>query len=304
VRIYIHINTLDVHLIYSNTHQQPTIMSTVSLPFEADILACATLLSPSDHGNKVVKLSDTLVAKYGSEVYLVEAETMQYIAENSDVPLPKVHGTLTNPVTKHTYIIMDLVQGQTLEDLLPSLTKTEKDDIAQLIKIAVDKLHAMPEPGYLGGVGRKPCTSGILHSLDGPIPSMSGPFENEAAFNEGLLLRVSTAQGTDPPFMRFLRTLFSQGFAGHKTVMTHGDLQPKNIMVQRIGSKEDGSGSFTISLIDWETAGWYPEYWDFCMSTLMGRYRPNWQEMTETIMPLVYGYEHALMQMVFHILYY
>lgn len=35
---------------------------------------------------------------------------------------------------------------------------------------------------------------------------------------------------------------------------------PKNIMLQRTGSKEDGSGSFAISLVDRETLGWYPEY--------------------------------------------
>lgn len=40
---------------------------------------------------------------------MVEAETMQYVVENSDVPLPKVHGVVTNPVTQQKYIIMDFV---------------------------------------------------------------------------------------------------------------------------------------------------------------------------------------------------
>lgn len=43
-------------------------------------------------------------------------------------------------------------------------------------------------------------------------------------------------------------------------VLTYSDLQSKNIMIQRTGSKENGSGSFAISLVDWETLGWYPEY--------------------------------------------
>jgi len=277
-------------------------MSADALPSEADILACTTLLSPRDHGDKVVKLSDTLVAKYGA-LDPVEAETMKYVAENSDVPLPKVHRTLTNPVTKYTYIIMDFVPGETLEDMLPSLTQPEKDDIAQLIKTAVDKLRAMPEPGFLGSVDKKACPSGMFWSPDGPNPLMSGPFENEAAFNDGLLLKLGTSQCMPPPFMRFLRGLFSETFVGHKTVMTHGDLQPKNIMVQRIGSKDDGSGSFTITLIDWESSGWYPDYWEYCMSLIVARFKPDWHGMMEAIMP-VPGHEYALMQMVFHILYY
>lgn len=232
---------------------------------------------------------------------------MQYVVENSDVPLPKVHGVVTNPVTQQKYIIMDFVQGQTLEDLLPSLTQTEKDDIAQLIKTAVENLRAIPEPGYLGSVGRKACSHGMFwDSSDlNPrfTPLMSGPFENEAALNEGLLLKLSTVQDMLPPFMRLLRGLFSEAFVGHKTVMTYGDLQCKNIMVQRIGSNEDGSGSFTISLIDWETSGWYPEYWEYCMSLMVARFRPDWTGMVDQILPLP-GYEHTLMQMVFHILYY
>lgn len=74
-------------------------------------------------------------------------------------------------------------------------------------------------------------------------------------------------------------------------------------MVQRIGSNEDGSGSFTISLIDWETSGWYPEYWEYCMSLMMARFRPDWTGMVDQILPLP-GHEYTLMQMIFHILYY
>jgi hypothetical protein len=205
----IHIYTLDVYLIFSNTHQS-TIISSDSLPSEADILACTTLLSPRDHSDKVVKLSDTLVAKYGG-LDPVEAETMKYVAEKSDVPLTKVHGTLTNPVTKIFHIIMDFVPGETLEDMLPSVTQPDKDDIAQLIKTAVEKLRSMPEPGFLGSVDKKACPSGMFWSPNGLNPLMSGPFENEAAFKRWTATKS-----------RHIET-----FVGHKTVMTQGDLQPK-----------------------------------------------------------------------------
>jgi serine/threonine protein kinase len=282
-------------------------MSSDPLPSEADIMACTTHLSSPNTTHTIAKLNDNRVAKYGGGIAPVEAESMQYVVENSDVLLPKLHGVLTDPLTQQTFLVMDFVQGQTLEDLLPSLTQDEKDDIAQLIKIELDKLRALPEPGYLGSVGRKACSHGMFWSSSDIEPEftplMSGPFENEAAFNDGLLRKLATMPDMAPPFLKFLKGLFSEALRNHKTVFTHGDLQPKNIMVQRIGSKDDGNGSFTISLIDWETSGWYPEYWEYCMSTLMGRYKPDWLEMVGKIMP-AYGYEHALMQMVFHVLYY
>jgi hypothetical protein len=233
-------------------------MSTDSLPSEADILACTTHLSSPGTTHTIAKLNDNRVAKYGGEIAPVEAETMRYVSEHSDVSLPKVHGFVTNPVTQHKYIIMDFVPTQTLEDMLPSLTQNEKDDIAQLIKIELKKLRDVPEPEYLGSVGRKACSHGMLwDSSDlGPefTPLMSGPFENQADFNDGLLLKLSTMPDMAPSYLKFLKGLFCEAFSGHKTVLTHGDLQPKNIMVQRVGSKDDGSGSFTVSIIDWETS--------------------------------------------------
>ena len=40
----------------------------------------------------------------------------------------------------------------------------------------------------------------------------------------------------------------------HRIILTHGDLQPRNILVQ--GNKVSG-------IIDWELRGWYPEYWEY-----------------------------------------
>jgi aminoglycoside phosphotransferase (APT) family kinase protein len=39
------------------------------------------------------------------------------------------------------------------------------------------------------------------------------------------------------------------------SVFTHGDIAPRNIMV-------DESAHIT-GIIDWELAGWYPEYWEY-----------------------------------------
>lgn len=204
----------------------------------------------------------------------------------------------TSKTRRSAWLFQDL-----LENLLPSLQQGEKDDIAQLIKDALAKLHDVPEPGYLGSVGGQACTHGMFWSPDGPDALMPGPFEDEAAFNEGLLRKLAIMPDMPPSFLKFLRDLFAKSFHGHRTVLTHGDLQPKNIMVQRTGSKEDGSASFAVSLIDWETAGWYPEYWEYCHSLIIARYKPDWLEMVEKILPM-YGHEYTLMQMIFHILYY
>lgn len=57
----------------------------------------------------------------------------------------------------------------------------------------------------------------------------------------------------------------------HRLVMTHGDLHPRNIMVEWEQGEEEGAnrnggerrkGQVT-AVTDWEKSGWYPGYWEF-----------------------------------------
>ena len=55
----------------------------------------------------------------------------------------------------------------------------------------------------------------------------------------------------------------------HDIVFTHADLHFSNIMVS------DGHIS---GIIDWETAGWYPDYWEYCRAMRMLTYEKTWNE--------------------------
>ncbi|CAK39990.1 uncharacterized protein An08g07430 [Aspergillus niger] len=68
-------------------------------------------------------------------------------------------------------------------------------------------------------------------------------------------------------YIRLLRPMIDQTLRGHRPVFTHGDLQPKNIMVERLGVR-DGCPEFNITLLVREGAGWFPEYWEFCNATI------------------------------------
>jgi aminoglycoside phosphotransferase (APT) family kinase protein len=43
--------------------------------------------------------------------------------------------------------------------------------------------------------------------------------------------------------------------------LTHGDLNLANILVLR---SPDGSQISVSGIVDWEQAGWYPDYWEYC----------------------------------------
>lgn len=54
----------------------------------------------------------------------------------------------------------------------------------------------------------------------------------------------------------------------HDIVFTHADLNMRNILVD-----EDGKLS---GIVDWECAGWYPEYWEYTKAHFGARYTFRW----------------------------
>ncbi|KAF1739124.1 hypothetical protein CRV24_001056 [Beauveria bassiana] len=79
-----------------------------------------------------------------------------------------------------------------------------------------------------------------------------GPFKDEAAFSQKLRF-------PDDPSRR-----------GHKIVFTHADLNPRNIIVNQV---KDATGTLhweVSGIVDWEAAGYYPEYWDCTKSMFEG----------------------------------
>lgn len=73
----------------------------------------------------------------------------------------------------------------------------------------------------------------------------------------------------------------------HEIVLTHSDFSPRNILVR---------GDQVVALIDWEMAGFYPEYWEYVKAL----YHPDWESRwiaygtVETILR-PYHLEHAVL---------
>ncbi|KAF6804052.1 hypothetical protein CMUS01_14939 [Colletotrichum musicola] len=55
-------------------------------------------------------------------------------------------------------------------------------------------------------------------------------------------------------------------------VFTHGDLSSLNILVR---------GDDVVGIIDWETAGWSPPYWEYTSAWFVNPCNPFWQEEVE-----------------------
>lgn len=176
---------------------------------------------------KVMRLDEHRVLKSTSSR---EIDHMQFVAANTSIPVPKIYNTKSDG--DETHVVMEYIPNESLEKAWKKLSHDQKVASCQQII------------GYLAQI--KPLTGDRIQGLnDAPVrvgyyrSRWGGPFDNEKDFN------------------RFLtKGVVSEDFLAdnHTFHFAHGDLSPRNILV-------NGTGCIT-AVLDWEWAGWYPEYWD------------------------------------------
>lgn len=215
-------------------------------------------------------------------------------------PVPEVYSAFIDPETNRTFIIMEYVPGDTLQKLLPSLTGPEKTTICKLVRDAINELRRIPPPDYLGTLNRRPYHDGVFWTSDNN-PAVSDPFTDQKDMNRGILERLRQIES--PRYLRLVQGMIDRTLHDHRTVFAHGDLQPKNILVQRTQSAKTEDPAFKITLIDWEIAGWYPEYWDFCNATISARFKPDWLDLVPDVLD-EYPVEFLMMQVVYSAVFY
>ncbi|KAF7877143.1 hypothetical protein EAF04_000828 [Stromatinia cepivora] len=221
-------------------------------------------------GRKVARYGNK-VLKSGRNLRLSEADAMRYIATHTSIPVPRVLDAVTDG--KLTSITMEYIEGERLDKIWNSLPEEQKKSIAAQINDFLFQLRGLTGK-YIGGMNRTPAIDSRRYDLEG------GPFESEAQFNEFLL---SDAYPQVPKC--FLKMAENSLLTNHSIIFAHGELAPRNILVK------EGQ---VVAVLDWEYAGWYPEYWDFVKSfNAMGGKCGSWYDWVEKVFPV--GYEQEFM---------
>ncbi|KAH7309860.1 hypothetical protein B0I35DRAFT_359428 [Stachybotrys elegans] len=191
------------------------------------------------------------------EVCRNEFNAMQTIRQHTTVPAPipldmAVDFTEDHDIfTSKSYILMSKVPGYPLHRCYRLMQDSDHAQLADAMKGYINQLRSIPKVtssetaiyNTLGG----PCRDNRVRSGT-PV----GPFADEAAFSHMLPF-------PDDP-----------GRSGHMITFTHADLNPRNILVDR-SIRPDGSRCWKITgIVDWETAGYWPEYWDLTKAMFEG----------------------------------
>lgn len=119
-----------------------------------------------------------------------------------------------------------------------------------------------------------------LHNLRLPLTGLV----SEAALNEALALKYIGESNYRTTYKAdFYRRLLSHVCRGHGPKSTHGDFQRKNVIV-RLLSNDINKSQIEATLIDWETAGWYPSYWEYSIAMCASRWDDDWDKWLAKIL--------------------
>lgn len=219
-----------------------------------------------------------LVLKQTERTSIEEVAAMM-VARAAGMPVPKVlsygeHFSNTNKPPIFTKsgehigyahkpiisILMTRLPGIDLYDSDDDLDVDEEGPWLAELKECIEAMRQWASPygqGICSAIGTE------IHSIRVPFHSM-GPFADQFELYEYLFHPVST-EGfkSAAEYDDTLAEASKLRELSHRMVFTHGDFKAHNILVS-----EDGHLS---GLLDWESGGWYPGYWEFTTAMRMNQ---------------------------------
>lgn len=133
------------------------------------------------------------------------------------------------------------------------LDDSGKERVSRDIWSLVGKIRTIPRPAHLETSFW--CTADGSPSLDpllGDSNDSTPPLPDDSALRDRIFARCIKCNGLSYVDGKDLPSILPRS---NKSVFTHGDIAPRNILVDKSGR--------ILGLIDWENAGWYPDYWEY-----------------------------------------
>ena len=265
-----------------------------SLPSTEEILSLVDSIDQRETATNCVIVRDTYFVKFGLRVTENEGNTLLFLEKNlPEIPAPRLHA-MYNMQPGRLVLIMDYIPGDDLSSVWESLSQQEKLSLTTEIGKYLREMRILaPPPDFVGSIAGGPVPFRFFWTLE-PKPIINGPFKSAA----DLGLALAEKSKDDWEFNNkigwktnwFRRNLPSAMSGNIK--LTHSDFHPGNIIVQ-LAITADSSGGVDLdtssekerycvrAIVDWETAGWYPEYWEYGINVALSPWNMDWIEALE-----------------------
>jgi hypothetical protein len=218
-----------------------------------------------------------VVEKSGHRVKPLEEAALRLVRQYTSVPVPTVHSSSFSEGNGN--ICMSYVDGEVLNRLWPDLEDDDriKKSVCRQIWDLIYQCRKIPKPAQFANYFQ--CCADGTASNDVLIQALPTQSPDPLASDDDLRRRIYERY-LDCFGRRYEKELPDMLPRSKGTVFTHADIAPRNIMIGE-GEKDDCP---IISIIDWEGAGWYPEYWEYANIMKPSGDR-DWQKWMDRVAP-------------------
>lgn len=237
----------------------------VLLAFKTATQKHTNRLTFTSQPGRVLSISPKCCIKSTPFTRLAEASAMLFVAQHTSVPVPKVYSAFERD--GRAYIVMERIEGENLADGWNGRSDESKASIHEQLKAIVDELRSIKAPPTVGVAN---VDGGPIFDHRLPCKSLWGPFPTIHDFHQELRGGIAVGDIQDDassPGVKHMAAFHEQASQG--PVFTHGDLSSLNILV-----KDDK----VVGIVDWETAGWYPPYWEYTSAKHPNPQNRWWQD--------------------------
>jgi len=188
-----------------------------------------------------------------------EFQTLRLVENHTQVPAPRAIDTVQD--SNSSFLLMTGLQGETIGRRISTMTDEQLHGVVQDLKACIAQLRQIPNRSSSDFQICNPLGDGILDWRIGDSQREELRFQDETQFHQ--YLTYDLPLGDDA-----WRLIAKSHSVKHDIVFTHADLNLRNILV-------DDSGRIS-GIVDWECAGWYPEYWEYTKAHFTVRHNIRW----------------------------
>ena len=200
-----------------------------------------------------------------------EVEAMNYVQGHTSIPIPAVLEIHlgTDGDEDEGSILMKRLPGRQLGEAWPNMSENARAQTIRQLRSYLDELRRLRPsiPAWIGSCSKGPAYDHRINNM-----STVGPFASVSEFNDFLVAPVKNCPR--PEWVAKYRKLLPDS---HSIVFAHADLSWENILV------DPATGNVT-GILDWEMAGFWPEWWEYRKALCGGRSRDWWWNILKEIM--------------------
>ncbi|KAH8197711.1 hypothetical protein TruAng_008128 [Truncatella angustata] len=206
---------------------------------------------------------------------MAEAYAMQFVAQRTSIPVPKIRYAFIHK--GETYIVMNRIEGQMVWHGWHSRSEESKQRIREQLRAMVADLRSIPPPA---GTGVASMNGGPFCDCHLPSKLLWGPYPTTRAFHEALANNANIDVEYENLPLEVSELFHFYQKSSNKLVFSHNDLSSLNILTR---------GDRVVGIVDWETAGWFPPYWEYTCAKYVNPKNAFWaEEVDHFITPLPY----------------